>query len=180
MRVDSNTLPSMAAFDKFKEQFENHVKTEVIKAILIPVLSEPRLMDAHYAWQEDVARLVDREKNLTDGADHFKQCANLAYWLRRMAPVIEYRDIAAEIEGCEDLYEDEKERRKLLRNYGAEFLAFDFGFKICQYYELEKLDSPRPFAPSISGEYLIDVCHMMKFKHVSPHSMFLVFKSLFN
>ena len=153
-------------------------KLEASRGLLAPVMSETRLADAHYAWRDDISRLEGRERHLVDGADHFKQCANLAYWLRRMSPVIEYKDLSVLVEGGEDMFPDERDRRDIFSKYGMEFLAFDFGFKICQYYELEKLDSPRPYSPALSGEYLVDVCHMMKFKHVSPHAMFLVYKSI--
>jgi hypothetical protein len=179
MIIDSKTLPSMAVFADFKSNFEAHVKLEVARALLSPVLSLPRLHDAHYAWRDDMLRLEERETKLTEGPDHFKQCANLAYWLRRMSPIVEYHDLAALVEGTDDLYPDEIERREILSKYGTEFLAFDFGFKICQYYELEKIVTPKTSAPKLSKDYIIDVCHMMKFKHVSPHSMFLIYRSLF-
>lgn len=169
----------MAEFISFKATFEIHALEEATKALFSPLFSAARLRDAHTAWRDDLLRLEEREKNLTDGADHFKQCANLAYWLRRMSPVIDYRDLAAAAEGVDDLYPDEVLRREFMTRYGTEFLAFDFGFKICAYYELERLDNPREDVPFLSQEYLTDVCHMMKFKHVSPHALFLIYKSLF-
>ncbi len=124
-------------------------------------------------------RLQSREPHLHEGLDHFKQSANLAYWLRRMSPVVEFKDFAAELEGMDDLYPDERDLRKFLTKYGTEYLAFDFGFQVCLYYQLERTQNPSQFSPALSGEYLVDVCHMMKFKHVSPHAMFLVYKSIF-
>lgn len=179
MLIDDTTLPSMAAADRFRQHFETHTREEANKALLTPVLSIPRMKDAHYAWRDDMQRLEDRERKLSDGADHFKQCANLAYWLRRMSPIIDYVDFAKEVEDIDDLYQDEKDRRELLNKYGTEFMAFDFGFQICQYYEMEKIDNPLHEPPALSGEYIHDVCYMMKFKHVSPHSLFLVYKSIF-
>ncbi|MEI9930702.1 MAG: hypothetical protein WDM89_09160 [Rhizomicrobium sp.] len=147
-------------------------------ALLSPKFSPARLRDAHYAWRLDIKRVEATEPNLGDGLDHFKQSAHLAYWLRRKSPIVDYHDWAAEIEDLNDLYPDEVERRDLLLRYGEEYLAFDFGLKICTYYELERLDNPRSSVPKLSKEYIFDVCHMLKFKHVSPHAMYLIYKSI--
>lgn len=177
MQINDKTLPSMKDFPAFKDVFENHALTEVRKALLSPQIALHRLHDAHFAWQDDVKRLSDMERNLKDGADHFKQCAALAYWLRRMSPVVDYIDWFNP--DGDDLHPHEVDLRDLIARYGTEYIAFDLGFQICAYYETERVDSPRQFYPNLTGEYLVDVCHMMKFKHVSPHSLYLVYKSIF-
>jgi hypothetical protein len=77
-----------------------------------------------------------------------------------------------------DLYPDEDHRREFLRRYGEEYLAFDFGLQICTWYELEKIGATRMQPPILSEDFLIDLCHMLKFKHVSPHAMYLIYKSI--
>jgi len=178
MQIDGNTLLSMAEFEVFKEKFIAHAKDFARGACLRPIFSLPRLRDAHYAWRDDLSRLTQHEKNLGGGLDHFKQCAHLAYWLRRLYPIADYEDIAAAVGEVDDLYPDEQKRRNFIVKYGSEYLAFDFGFQICSYYALERTDNPMTAAPELSTEYLVDVCHMLKFKHVSPHSMYLIYKSL--
>lgn len=163
-----------------KDVFEAHVVEFTRPALLSPIFSEARLRDAHRAWLADLARIRGAEPNLKEaGLDHFKQCAHLAYWLRRKSPIVDYEDWAAKVEGLGDLYSDEVQRRDLLRRYGEEFLAFDFGYKICLYYEMERLENPRSEPPALTLTHLIDICHMLKFKNVSPHALYLIYKSIF-
>jgi hypothetical protein len=178
MRIDDTTLPRMIDFEFYESTFKLHAKECAKRGILAPRFSKARLRDAHYAWREDLQRVEGAEKYLDQGLDHFKQCAHLAYWLRRMAPIIEYEDIAALWEEPDTLYAEEVAAREFLARYGTEFIAFDMGFQICLYYELEKLDNALRTPPRLSGDYLTDLCHMLKFKHVSPHSLYLVYKSI--
>lgn len=178
MEIDDQTLPRMVDFVVLKENFEAHVVEFTRPALLAPQFSDVRLREAHYAWRADIRRIEQAEPNLTGGLDHFKQCAHLAYWLRRKSNVVDYTDWAKLVEDGKDLYPDEIKRRDFIRRYGEEFLAFDFGLKICTYYELEKVDATRTAPPSLSVEFLADLCHMLKFKHVSPHAMYLIYKSI--
>lgn len=179
MQIDGNTLPSLNAFDAFKSTIERHAKETTRGALLSPKFSLTRERDAHFAWLDDMARLKQYEKNLGDGPDHYKQCAHLAYWLRRQTPVIEYEDWANIQDDPNDLYPDELEKREFIAKYGAELIAFDLGFQICSYYCMETIDAMQRDIPKLSLEYLTDVCHMLKFKHVSPHALYLIYKSLF-
>ena len=178
MQIDNKTLPSLAAFDKFKILFETHAKQVTRGALLTPKFSLRRLQDAHYAWLDDLSRVTEREKKLAGGLDHSKQCGHLAYWIRRENPIIDYDDWHT-IQEDSHLYEDESQRRDFIAKYGSEFIAFDFGFQICSYYALERRDNPLLTQPKLSMAYLTDVCHMLKFKHVSPHSLYLIYLSLF-
>ena len=180
MYLDKNTLPSMEDFSQFERMFTEYAKETAQTACLFPKLSMPKLRDAHYAWRDDLSRVGERESRLQGGLDHFKQCGHLTYWLRRIAPVIEYCDLAALWEEPDELYPDEVTMRELLRKYGGEYLSFDFGLQICQFYELERIDrATSGKEPAITMDYLNDICHMFKFKNVSPHAIHLIFKSLF-
>lgn len=180
MYIDGATLPSLVDLNKFKETFSEYVKEIADRALLFPKICSMRLYTAHYAWRDDIRRVGDREENLTQGLDHFKQCGHLTYWIRRTSPVIEYIDRATLFESADDLYEDENALRELLSNYGNEYFALDFGLMICRYYEEERLDKQKDkISLSISTDFLIDICHMLKFKNVSPHAIYLIYKSLF-
>ena len=139
MEFDSNILTSMVEYERFEEVFIAFVKETAGKACLFPRCSKPRLYTAHYAWCDDLSRVRDRENNLGEGLDHFKQCGHLAYWLRRSSPVVEYDGLAALWEKPGELYPNEIELRDCLYSYGDQFLAFDLGFQICQYYEYERM-----------------------------------------
>ena len=180
MKCLPDILPSMANEDVFVKLFSKYAGEISFKACLEPKLSLSRLRDTHFAWRDDLKRVQERETRLKDGLDHFKQCGHIAYWLRRNSPITDYRDLSLIFEGPDQLYPDEQEFRKVLENYGGEYMAFDFGLQICQYYEFERTDRiEKPRSPKISTEYMMDVCHMLKFKHVSPHSLYLIYRSLF-
>lgn len=180
MLIDKDTLPQLKSFDKFHTTFSDFVIESALAALLRPVISKRRLKDAHYAWQDDLSRIAEREPNIDGELDHFKQCGHLAYWLRRAGPVIEFTDLVEEYGEEGGLYPREIEERKLLVNYGTEYLAFDFGYQFCQFYEIARTDretSPPP--PNLNPEYLLTVCNFLKFKQVSPHAMYLIYKTMF-
>lgn len=179
MRIDDNTLPSMERFGAFQEIFEVFAKEVCWEAVLAPKISLPRLKDAHYAWRDDIVRVKNVERKLTRGLDHFKLCGHLAYWLRRMSPIVEYVDLAAFCEDLDELYADEKAARRVLSAYGTEYVAFDFGLQICRYYEAERIDGDgKEKILNITEDYIIDICHLLKFKHASPHSIAMIYRSV--
>ncbi len=75
----------------------------------------------------------------------------------------------------------EKGFRTLLISYSNEYLAFDFGFQICKYYEAKhkKRPSYRARELVLSEKYYQTTCHFLKYKTASPHALQLLFKSLF-
>ena len=83
-------------------------------------------------------------------------------------------------EGGDFIYPKEQQLRDILDPYGSEYLAFDLGFQICLHYELNRSDkdSTRVSIP-ITEEFIIDICHMLKFKNVSPHSVHMIYRALF-
>jgi hypothetical protein len=180
MKISESIFDDLVLLENYQATFQEHIKKSLNKPLLIPQVSNPRLRDAHYAWRKDMTRVESGEDKLINGLDHFKQAAHIAYWLRRMAPVVEYSDRFEGVEQESELYDGEKHARKFILKYGNEFLAFDFGFQICLYFELYRTDGKkRNKPPVLSSEFLNDMCYMMKFKHVSPHSLYLVYRSIF-
>lgn len=184
MQITKDTLPAIVGSpDEFVVIFKNYCEQVLREAVLIPVLSKLRLKDAHGSWTNDLSRVGENEKHLTEGLDHFKQAGHLAFWLRRMSPLIE----AYEMEGN---YQDGQtyevsglaaDFRKLLFAYGNEYLAFDFGFQIVSFYEHSRSDRTKEGSSvRLSRDYYDTVCHFLKFKNVSPHALHLIYKSLFN
>jgi hypothetical protein len=182
MLITKDTLPALADRQKFVSTFSEYVKTAMGAARLFPRLAEPRVIEAHGAWQDDLQRVANREQNLDDGLDHFKQMGHLAFWVRRMSPVVEAHDITANIADAPGMpiTADEQAFRDLLFAYSNEYLAFDFGYQICLFYERGKAPpSQRAETMLLSREYYNTMCHFLKYKTVSPHALFLIYKSLF-
>jgi hypothetical protein len=182
MRIEKDHLVKILECDVFVRKFSDFA-THVLQACrLIPLASKPRLIDSHGAWKNDLSRVGTHEPNLEDGLDHFKQCGHLAFWLRRMSPIVEAHDTTKNMSDAEGypLSINEIEFRKLLLGYANEYLAFDYAYQICKYYEIGKeggSDRAQNLAPS--REYYWTACQFMKYKNVSPHALHLILKSLF-
>jgi hypothetical protein len=180
MRITKETLGEMFTRDGFKNIFAEYAMAVLGEARLFPRLSLPRIYDAQGAWQSDLTSLREREPLLGDGPDHFKQCGHLAFWLRRLSPVVEVADLDF---GSSDIpmTKHQHDFRELLFGYCNEFLAFDLGYQICRYYEANQKEKPSERARSLlpSPAYCKTVCHFIKFKTVSPDAMHLIYKSLF-
>jgi len=95
--------------------------------------------------------------------------------------------------------------QELVLRYTNEVTAFDVGFRICRYFETKRTDTPRnlvlamsatgqrqlateqssrEFVKSVSRqtltyEYIETIGSFLKTKNVSPHGMYLIYKSLF-
>lgn len=180
MNISENTLDDIKGGDEFTRVFTDYATSALEFARLFPKFSGPRLKEAHGSWLADLKRVQENEKHLAAGLDHFKQCGHLAFWLRRLSPVIEFTDVDlgdAEL----PMSAHEKAFRKLIEGYANEYLAFDFGYQICSYFETRHKEKPSPRSPDLvlSPDYYQWTCHFMKFKNVSPHAMHLIYKSLF-
>ena len=180
MSYSGQLLPRLHALDEFEVSFESYCEDIAETNLYQAKVSQFRLRDAHNAWMEDIVRVDGREKKV-DGLDHLKQCGHLAYWLRRMGPVYEFKDLIK----SNNIQVDPMVRpaidrfQAFLKRYGSEYIAFDFSYRTIWFYEKNRTDGKRKQnPPELTHNYTADVCHMMKFKHVSPHSMFLIYKSL--
>lgn len=165
----------------FEVEFILYAKSVCSEAWLLPDIVRMRILEAHQFWKDDLARVDEREKKLEDGLDHFKHCGRLAYWLRRTSPVVEFLEKpGAYFTGHEELNEREEALRYLLFEHGMEYLAFDWAFQICRFYEKTRSDlSPKKGNVVLSHDYVQTICHFMKRKNVSPHALSLILLSLF-
>jgi len=69
------------------------------------------------------------------------------------------------------------DHRRRLFAYSNEYIAFDYGFRLCKTYELLRTNRhDTGFSPNV--DYVDTICYFLKFKNVSPHAIFLIFKSL--
>jgi len=176
---DLEAIEDEATFVRFYTDYVQHVFHQ---ARLYPRLSKPRVIEAHGAWLSDLKRVNDHEPQLGEGLDHFKRAGHLAFWVRRMGPVVEAVDTTqnfADAPGY-DLSSDEQAFRDLLFGYANEYVAFDLGYQFCRYYELNKAGgSARANSLILTEDCIRTNCHFLKYKQVSPHALYLIFKSLF-
>jgi hypothetical protein len=180
MRITRLTLDAIKGREEFLSIFTEYTIEVLDKAAFYPKLLKHRIYEAHGAWISDLKRVGEHEKNLKEGLDHFKQCGHLAFWLRRTTPIGELMDLAF-VDPEIPLSREAQELRSLLKGYHNEYLAFDFAYQICKYYEVRHLhkSSQRARTLVLSPDYYQTVCHFMKYKNVSPHALHLIYKSIF-
>jgi len=183
MQISAGILEKIVEDEQaFCDTFIEYTRQTFAHAQLFPKLSMPRLVETRGAWHNDLHRVEEHEPNLENGLDHFKRCGDLAFWIRRMSPLIDAYDIQNNLaDGAQpDLLPREARFRELLFGYANEYLAFDFGYQFCSYYEQAKEGgSNRAKNLQLSEDYIRSMCHFLKYKTVSPHALFLIYKSLF-
>lgn len=153
-------------------------------------MSARRLGEAYDLWREDVTRtLAEGIRRKTVKLDHFKHAAFMTFWLRRMNPINSVR-------ACSSDYwaktTEGRDRQNLFLRYSNEICAINIGMQICINYESAKIFSNGVSVASGVGkriDYLRsislptdlveDFSMILKYKNMSPHSLYLMFKSLF-
>lgn len=182
MRISSNILEEIKELGAFKRFFENYVQSVLGEARLFPRLSMLRVEEVHGAWLNDLDRVGENERRLTDGLDHFKRAGHLAFWVRRMLPLVEAIDTTSGLGDSEGypLTQQEKKFRELLFGYHNEYVSFDLGFQICKFYETAvNGENSRAGTLVLTEDFYNTICHFLKYKTVSPHSITMIYKSLF-
>jgi hypothetical protein len=81
-----------------------------------------------------------------------------------------------------------RDPKEILIQYGNVFAAFDIGLRICRYWESRRSDigyTPEmrlqiaKFSIPQRSEYIEDICYTLAEKNISPHSLNMLYKSLF-
>lgn len=142
-------------------------------------VSRRRVEDAWDFWQDDLYRVREIEFKKKTELDHFKRAGHLTYWLRRCSPVIV-------VEETETEFENVRKLREFYYRYGCEYISFYIGFRLCRFVEAYRIrDSAArtdsglmPEDYELDADFIETVSHFLKAKNVSPHALFLIFKSL--
>ncbi len=149
-------------------------------------MSERRLIEAYDYWQEDANRTlglgIDKKSKTLD---HFKHAAFICFWLRRTNPINELR-------GQSPVPNDRRKSAQLFFQYGNEICALFIGLQLCLFYESGRWDEESSNVSPIGGltdrlklvslppDLLGDFAMILKHKNMSPHAIYLMYKSLFN
>jgi hypothetical protein len=153
------------------------------------LMSARRLGEAHEYWYEDTKRTLSYGvEDGTKDLDHFKNSAFLAFWLKRMVPINECQR-QARVFGTDDFDLIDVKKFILKSN---EICALLIGFQICLFYEMSKLVTLNgnvvPLLPNRSERLksirfppglLADFAMVLKHKNMSPHGLYLMYRSLF-
>ena len=141
------------------------------------VLANPnRLREARKTWISEI------ERQQVEGGgvpDQFKHAGLLAYWLRRYQ-VIDMCELVISYDTSVG-----RLHQRRFKNAPSELSAFVLGFNLAAYYTYPRYASEEY---SIKGfmrdtrptdAYLHDMCLYLKEKHVSPHSLYLIYRAFF-
>jgi hypothetical protein len=167
--------------------------------------SERRLGETYDFWKVDAQRTLNSgiEKG-TEKLDHFKQASFIAFWLRRQIPI--NRTLRLHADGAVAGGRPYSSEQEFFFRYGNEICALLIGLELCLYYEvwvklhlppkeartLETIaDDRRGYAAETTSalEYIRgcrlkrdcvrDFAMVLKHKNMSPHALYLLYKSLF-
>lgn len=156
-------------------------------------ISASRLGDTYVYWLSDLERVLGADTDdRTIVLDHFKQASFLSFWLRRHLPLghVFYNPKPDEPKLAQD-------KQKYFAFYGNEICALRVGLELCHAYELKRLFSiiesmPEDRVPELKSkrqmlinseliepDFEVDFVSTLKHKNNSPHSINLIFRSLF-
>lgn len=71
--------------------------------------------------------------------------------------------------------------RSIIFSSGNEFLSFMFGFNLARAYEEQKIKEINNECVNISMptlHYIRELCYIFRFKSISPHAVYLIFRAL--
>jgi hypothetical protein len=165
-----------ASREVFVEEIHSAFYTESERLGVLPHWSKARAYDVRFHWLQDLERIEHVEDRITR-ADHLKCAAHLIFWLRRHSPVDNF--------AWDDPLSSSKE---FMLKYGREYLAFDFGYRAAQVYEIavngrNLPDTSFPIKSSLPGvpknDFVESVVHVLKSKSISPHALFILLKAIF-
>ncbi len=173
-------------FEDFKEDsdaFAVAVRDSIVASLhrklpfLYAEISNWRVLHAYEAWCHDInAMHTNSMSSISSEPDHFKHAGIMAYWLRRFSPIIEihYNRTLED----RNLTDEEQRDRDFLLPYANEYFAFDFGLKLCDYFQTTRKKGATQLK-QITREYLQAVLYHLKYKNVSPHSLILIYHSFY-
>lgn len=153
------------------------------------LMSVRRLGEAYDFWREDHTRTLSEGIQTSVSLDHFKHASFIAFWLRRMLPINQTL-IHSKYQSIPD-DRNATDNQKFFFRYGNELCALLIGFMICLFYEASyiaanqevlqlvpnRLDCIRQYR--LPPEIISDFVMIMKHKNMSPHALYLLYKSLF-
>ena len=182
-------------FFKYVEWQYQHVSFAGTR--LTPLVSRYNVLEAHATYLKDILEL-QQQQNQGRPLQWAKHASFMAYWLRRVSPI-------HHILGTTDTLAAPTDRERFLVRFANEFCAFNLAYAITRYVEARRdvnvnryvrssiLDFSTPQGESGVHEYMlqderaylipealvVDICHCMKEKNMSPLALYLIVRSLF-
>lgn len=155
-----------------------------------PIVTPRYLTHVHDYYHADLERSLDHgTPDETVELDHFKHAAFLCFWLRRINPIHDIQFLASlgERRAWEEAAQiPETTKWDIFSNYGNEICAFEFGLRIALFFEkFAQSTSPdvisiagRTEVPKGLGADFLETAKMLRHKNMSPHAIYLLYKSI--
>lgn len=121
-----------------------------------------------------LAREIRRQGPIAPEPDDFKRCGYICFWLRRAKPFVR----AVPMRKFPDPSR-QRDAQGLFCRHPNELFAFDLMFRVCAAYEGAVHGDARIATAGLNLFYLNDVCVSLTNNSVSPQSMYLIYRSLF-
>jgi len=133
-----------------------------------PEIVPMNLLQAQQEWDGDLDKL---EIDESEEPDHLKQAGWLCHWLRKKRPISKL------------YYRDESKLANYFEDYYNEASAFIIGLKIAIFHECCERELTDEEIKNVLADYdfsdiLHDISVFLSHKSVSPHAIYMIYKSL--
>jgi hypothetical protein len=175
--IDVATIHDLADPRFFIDFFEHHARQYSELNGTHASFYKGRILDAYEHARADLNRLaaeIDGNGHDAVEPDIFKRCGFICFWLRRSQPFVYALPVRQYPAGSE-----RREAQSLFCRCPNEVFAFDMMFRVCAGYEGAVRGDGSIAAARLDRYYLNDACMFLRNKSVSPHSLYLIYRSLF-
>lgn len=152
------------------------------------ILHSRRTEEAFDAWHEDLKHKPNRVHESVD-LDPYKRAGFLCYWLRRRNVVDEIRPDGTDVADPKQM-----QKTELFAAYGNELCSFYLGYQFCLRFAFTQngggaetplihasvMDAERIQSIKLDGNFQKEIAICLKFKNMSPHALYIIYKSLFS
>lgn len=177
----------MSSLDGFTDVIQKHYNHLVEGTDITLTFCPFRTQWAFEYFADDISRAADKMNAALVGKstgierkfepDHYKKAGFLAFWLRRECPVLVWDTHRVQ---WDTLSRPQRSQAEYLVTYGREYGAFMLGYAICLHVECNALGGPFEEEKfQLSDAYIDDMMAFLKEKSVSPHAMYMIYRSIF-
>jgi len=185
-----NILDSLQNKDFFVKCIEYNYQRYATPHNIKISLSKYRLHESHSYWIEDLKRFKDNNIEDCDELCMYKQASFLSYWLRRRMVINNFDHLNQEMPYITGAVEKTQDLPSNMVNYIKlcnEYSSLMIGINICLNYRLQEKKfttaADKELYTNNIGEkvsaLIQDMSVNLKKKSISPHSLYLLYKSIF-
>lgn len=155
-------------------------------------IGELKIKESYALWQEDVDRVLSHAIQNSDSLCEYKHAGFISYWLRRRQIITNINIDSSEHSktiSLEEHFESLPNSMKTYAQFYNELSAFRLGLRISFHYFIIKLKDIGSSKEEIESkiniiakrvkEIEVDMSVFLKQKNISPHALYLIYKTIF-